>query len=491
MSGLHVHGENGSLCSKDLFFPSSHENRMRSNRRLFIAMLINIVIPVVQIVGGIYANSMAIISDATHNFSDFAALFIAYIAVRISSKKPTPSHTYGFGKAEVVAAFVNVFLLTGASAIILKEAIERFISGGVVLGPWVIGLASIGIIGNGFSAWLLHGDSRHNINLRGAFLHMVADFLTSVAVFVVGCLLLFKPWYWLDPLVSLAIVIFILKNCWSIFREALKILMDATPANLCIESVRNAIKELPGVIDVHHMHAWSINPTSIGFSCHIVVPNIPIGDLHELTNKIKKLLMDKFSIDHPVIQFETVGCEENGLLCGESPYLYGHDTPTELERDQPHSDSRIRSVSWQDMVVVALRLLFGGVFVYASIGKMLHPKEFAEVIFNYSILPLPLINFVAVVLPWLECIAGLAVIFGKGIRGGIAILNILLIVFIIALIANIVRGIDISCGCFEASLSASTRIDMWFDVFRDLVLLATGVFLWIKVYRKDISHRDG
>ncbi len=173
-----------------------------------------------QIIGGLLANSMALISDASHNFSDSLSLFIAYITNRMSRREATLTHTFGYHRAEIIAAVVNVGLLVAVSAFIVYEASQRLRQPEAVSGGLVLILALVGIAGNGFSAWLLHHDAHDNLNVRGAFLHMLGDLFTSVVVAFNGLLLMFKPVYWLDPLLSIGIALFILKNCWAIVKEA-------------------------------------------------------------------------------------------------------------------------------------------------------------------------------------------------------------------------------------------------------------------------------
>uniref|UniRef100_UPI0035644F8E cation diffusion facilitator family transporter n=1 Tax=Desulfosarcina sp. TaxID=2027861 RepID=UPI0035644F8E len=195
-----------------------------SGPRLLATLAMNLIIPTAQIIGGLMANSVALISDAMHNFSDFAALLISYGAYRIGRRGATVFNTFGYRRAEIMAALINVMLLAGASGVILYHAVERFLHPQTVNGLIVIVLAGVGIAGNGFSAWLLHKDAAHNLNVRGALLHMVGDLLTSVAVLINGLLLLYYPWYWLDPLLSVLIVIIILKTGWNLFKESTAVL---------------------------------------------------------------------------------------------------------------------------------------------------------------------------------------------------------------------------------------------------------------------------
>jgi cation diffusion facilitator family transporter len=294
---------------------NENNHRDTSGLRLLATLALNLIIPVAQVIGGILANSVALISDAVHNFSDFTAVLISYIAFRIGKRGATVFNTFGYRRAEIMAAMINVFLLTGASGFILYHALNRFLEQHPVQGNTVIVLAVVGIIGNGLSAILLHRDAAHSLNVRGAFLHMLGDLLTSVAVLVNGVLLVFRPWYWLDPLLSVIIVGFILKNGWGLLKESTLILMNGTPSNIRLESIRESLCSLPGIMGVHYLHAWPISSTSTAFSCHVVVPDQPLSKTEQLNQTIKDELLNSFGIDHPVLQFETAHCGQGTLLC--------------------------------------------------------------------------------------------------------------------------------------------------------------------------------
>jgi cobalt-zinc-cadmium efflux system protein len=302
----------GQGCAGHHHGTSLHDT---SGSRLLVTLALNLVIPVAQIIGGLLANSVALISDAVHNFSDFTAILISYIAFRIGRKGATVYNTFGYRRAEIMAALINVLLLTGASGFILYHAVERFFHPQAVNSLIVIILAGVGVAGNGLSAWLLHRDAAHSLNVRGAFLHMVGDLLTSVAVLVTGVLLLFYPWYWLDPLLSVLIVGFILKNGWGLLKESTAVLMNATPGHINLEKVQGFLNDLPGVLGVHYLHAWQASSASIAFSCHVVVSDQPVSCTGQLAGRIKHELLHRFQIDHPVLQFETADCGQGALLC--------------------------------------------------------------------------------------------------------------------------------------------------------------------------------
>lgn len=283
--------------------------------RLLITMVLNLLIPLAQIIGGFLANSMALISDAIHNFSDFTAVLISYIAFRIGRKGASLSHTFGYKRAEIMAAMINTAILAGASGVILYHAVRRFAHPQAVDSGIVIILAGIGVLGNGLLAWLLHGDAAHNLNVRGAFLHMLGDLLTSMVVLVNGLLLLFYPWYWLDPLLSILIVLFILKNGWSLLKESITILMNAVPAHIDLQEVYRLLMDFPEVLGVHYLHVWQMSSESTALSCHVVVADQLISRTEQLTVCIASELRQRFHIDHPVLQFETTHCGQGTLLC--------------------------------------------------------------------------------------------------------------------------------------------------------------------------------
>jgi cation diffusion facilitator family transporter len=314
-----LHPDENSSNNKD----SGHHHHVNveetSGTRLLITLVLNLIIPVVQVVAGTFAHSMALISDATHNFSDFMAILISYIAYRIGRKGATAKNTFGYRRAEILAALLNVVLLTGACFFILYGAFQRFLVPEIVAGEIVIWAALAGIVGNGFSAWLLHRDSKHNLNMKGAFLHMLGDFLTSVVVLISGLVMMYKPWYWLDPSLSILIAVFILKNCWSILKSSTNILMNATPSSVDLDDVQAHLLSIEEIKSVHYLHAWPISSSGISFSCHLVVSDQLVSQTGALSERIRHSIFHKFGIDHPVFQFETESCGNGTLLCEMFP----------------------------------------------------------------------------------------------------------------------------------------------------------------------------
>lgn len=478
--------ENGKDCvSRSAGHSSgcSHHHHISENStatRLLITLALNFIIPVVQVIGGLAANSMALISDATHNFSDFTAILISYIALKIGKKGASLQNTFGYRRAEILAALLNVAILFGASALIVFGAFQRLYNPQIVSGGLVMGIAAIGVIGNGFSAWLLHRDAKESLNVRGAFLHMMGDMLTSVVVLINGLILIYRPWYWLDPLLSLMIVVFIVKNCWSILKESTAILMNATPGHLNIQAVQLFLQNFPGISGVHYLHAWSLGSSGVAFSCHVVVKDQPISQTRQLRERISHSLFHEFGIDHPVLQFETSACGNGNLFC--------EDTCATAESPAPmhkHGDSHASwtEKTWARHFALAARLILGGVFIYASWDKILNPAAFAEAVFKYQLLPSQLINLMALILPWLELILGLLLLSGFWLSGAALGVNLLMIMFLSAIIFNTARGLDIPCGCFSTEATAS-GLSGWI-VLRDVFFFCLSCYLLFVTTRAD------
>jgi cation diffusion facilitator family transporter len=216
---------------------------------------------------------------------------------------------------EIFAAVANAALLGGSAVYIAMEALHRLARPMPVMPGLVAWLALVGIVGNGFSAWLLHKDSDTNLNARGAFLHMVGDLLTSVAVLIGALIMGFIELPWLDPVLSLGIVIYILFNCFILLKESMHVLMNGTPRGLDLETVRLEVEKIPGVAGIHYLHAWSMGDDSVALTCHVVAPDQMISATETLTRSIQEILLSRFGIDHPVLQFETSVCGRGELLC--------------------------------------------------------------------------------------------------------------------------------------------------------------------------------
>ena len=283
----------------------AHHHGNTWGKRLIITMVMNLIIPIVQIIGGVLAGSMALISDALHNLGDFTATLISYIALRIGEKPATPRLTFGYKRIEVMAAVVNVALLTMACLYIAYEGWKRFTNPQPIQGGLVIIFALIGFVANMIAVLILHKGAKENLNLRSVFLHMLTDALTSVGVVVVGVIWLFAPLYWLDGVVSWIIVALILYGAWDILKNAFQILMDATPPGMDITTIQREILRIEGIEDVHHIHVWNMSSERIALAAHVIVPDQMLSSVDDLAATVREMLFSRFNIDHPILQFET------------------------------------------------------------------------------------------------------------------------------------------------------------------------------------------
>ncbi|MEE9936846.1 MAG: cation diffusion facilitator family transporter [Deltaproteobacteria bacterium] len=285
------------------------------SKSLLISMALNLIIPAAQIWGGIVSGSMALISDALHNLSDFLALVINYAALIIGRRRPTLRHTFGFKRVEIFATLLSVALLYGAAFYIAIEAWDRWITPRPITGKLVIWIALLGLVGNILSAVLLHAGSKVNLNMKSAFLHMIADAATSLGVVVLGVVWMFWPWYWLDPLFSWLVVVLILASGWSLLKDSFLILMNATPPGIDPAEIKEALEAIDGVTQIHDLHVWNPSNGSIALAVHITVPDQMLSRVDGLAGKVRAVLARRFHIDHPTLQFESITCNGGELLC--------------------------------------------------------------------------------------------------------------------------------------------------------------------------------
>jgi cobalt-zinc-cadmium efflux system protein len=292
-----------------------HQTEASWGKRLIVTMILNLIIPAVQIYGGIVSGSMALISDALHNLSDFTSVLISYGALRLGKRGPTLKQTFGYKRVEVFATVLNVALLYGVGFYIAIEGWKRLLHPEPIQGYLVIGVALLGFIANMISTLMLRSGARVNLNMRSAYLHMLTDALTSLGVAVLGFVWIFKPWYWLDPVVSWIIVAMILYNGWGLLKDSFLILMNATPPGIDLEEIQKAIESINGIKEVHHIHVWNTSAESIALAAHATVPDQMLSSIDQISTEVRELLLCRFKIDHPIIQFEVNGCETSGLLC--------------------------------------------------------------------------------------------------------------------------------------------------------------------------------
>jgi cobalt-zinc-cadmium efflux system protein len=278
-------------------------------------MVMNLIIPVVQIYGGIVSGSMALISDALHNLSDFISLVINYAALIIGKRGPTFQQTFGYKRVEIFATLISVALLYGAGFYIAVESWHRFREPQPIAGQLVIWIALLGFVGNIISALMLHAGSKVNLNMKSAFLHMLTDAFTSLGVVVLGIVWIFKPWYWLDPLFSWIIVAMILYGGLGLLKDSFLVLMNATPPGIDLQAIQKTLEAIDGVKEIHDLHVWNPSTESIALAVHITVPDQLLNKVDQLAEMIREILLRKFKIDHPILQFESTACNDAQLLC--------------------------------------------------------------------------------------------------------------------------------------------------------------------------------
>ncbi len=284
------------------------------DRRLIISLVLNLIITLLQVVGGIIANSLGLLSDAAHNLSDVVALGLSLWAVRLSRRGRTPTRTFAYKRAEILVALFNSAVLVGVSIYLVVEAVRRLIAPEPVEALWVIGFAAGGLVVNTFAALLLRSHG-HDLNLRAAFLHLVGDAATSFGVMLSGLLVYLTDWTYADPLVSVLVSVWITRQAVRIIRSTVNVLMEGTPEDVDFAEVEGAILATAGVEGVHDLHIWVISSTDRALSGHIEVDETALAEPATLLTAIKHMLADDFGIGHVTLELEVSGGECAGSTC--------------------------------------------------------------------------------------------------------------------------------------------------------------------------------
>lgn len=274
-----------------------------ARRRLTVTLALVSLYMVAEVVGGLLANSLALLADAGHMLSDAAALALALFAIWFARRPATSRHTYGYFRAEILAALVNAGLLIAISIFIFVEAFGRFRSPQVVEGDVMMGVSAGGLVVNLASLWLLHGGRADSLNMRGAWLHVVSDTLGSVQAIAAGALILVFGWWWADPLASVLIGVLIVYSSWSLMRESVAVLMEGAPPNLDVDDVRSRLMQVPGVQEVRDLHVWTISSGLVALSAHVVAERPSFDVLRNLRHELEH----RFGIHHTTIQFDPPG----------------------------------------------------------------------------------------------------------------------------------------------------------------------------------------
>ncbi|WP_417855955.1 cation diffusion facilitator family transporter [Xanthomarina gelatinilytica] len=283
----------------------THSYKDVKDRNLLISIFLNVLITAAQIIGGLASGSLALLSDALHNFSDVISLIVSFAASKLSKQKASINRTFGYKRAEILAAFVNAATLVVVAVLLIIEAVKRFQEPQEIASNLVIWLALIAIFANGFSVLLLKKDSKSNINIRSAYLHLLTDMLASVAVLIGGLLMKFYQIFWVDSLLTFLIALYLIYVGYDLLKTSTKMLMLFTPDHINIKEVVRVVNQLPKVKKLHHVHIWNLSDDELHLEAHLdLEENISTRDFNELLLEIESVLHDQFNINHVTIQPE-------------------------------------------------------------------------------------------------------------------------------------------------------------------------------------------
>ncbi len=272
---------------------------------LLFSILLNIVITVAQVVGGLFSGSLALLSDALHNFSDVLSLIFSYVAHNLSRRKASLNYTFGYKRAEIMAAFINASTLIIVAAYLIYEGVGRFFNPKPIESELVIWLSLLGIAANGISVLLLKNDASKSLNMKSAYVHLMSDMLASVAVLIGGLLMKFFQWYWVDSLMTLIIAIYLVVVGFGLLTKSTAMLMLFTPAHIDIKAIVREVHRVPGVNKLHHIHVWHLNDDELHLEAHLdCKEDIKMSDFNTLLHEIEQVLFHKFNINHINIQPE-------------------------------------------------------------------------------------------------------------------------------------------------------------------------------------------
>lgn len=268
-------------------------------------MVLNVLITVAQFIGGVLSGSLALLSDALHNFSDVMSLLISYYAHKLSHRPQNFQQTFGFKRAEILAALFNASVLIAISFYLIVESVERFFHPQPIASVWVIILAAFGIIINGLSAWLLHQDADQNLNIRSAYLHLLGDLMTSFAVLLGGLMIYLYGWPWIDPLLSFAISIYLIRSSYEIIRESGGMLMQFAPADVSVQNIIDKVAKFEAIESIHHIHLWQLDDKTVFLEARLNFrEDMCLSAVSTIINDLSHAL-EAIGISHTTFQCET------------------------------------------------------------------------------------------------------------------------------------------------------------------------------------------
>jgi len=279
---------------------------------LLIALTITLFMMIAEIIGGILSNSLALLSDAGHMFTDTLALALSFFAMKFAGMPATEKKTFGFYRLEILAALLNGITLVIISLYIMYEAYQRILNPQPVAGTLMLVVAVIGLIVNIIGALFLMKHHETNLNIRGAFLHIIGDAISSVGVIIGGIIILYTGWYLIDPILSILIALGIIAGAIGLVSESVSILLESAPSHINIAAVAEEIARVNGVREAYHVHVWTITSGVYALSAHVIIDDRPVSGSRELLDAIRQRLTDRFKIMHSTIQLECERCDESG-----------------------------------------------------------------------------------------------------------------------------------------------------------------------------------
>jgi cobalt-zinc-cadmium efflux system protein len=281
----------------------------RAGKAFVIGIILNLSFVVVELVIGFISHSLALVADAWHNLGDAASLGLSLLAFSLSKIKSNQRFTYGYRKSTILASLANAILLMIAVGVIGYEAFQRLLAPQPTQGGKMAIVAAIGILVNGFTAWLFMKDKDKELNMKGAYLHMASDAVVSLGVVIAGIIIVYTGWTWVDPLISLAIMFIIVLGTWNLLKDSLRLSMDGVPAGIDLEKVRSVALKIPGIKDIHHIHIWAMSTTTNALTAHLVTENNLTDErLTRLKNTLKHDL-EHLNIQHVTLETEAKNCE--------------------------------------------------------------------------------------------------------------------------------------------------------------------------------------
>lgn len=277
-------------------------SNLRGKKLLWVAVL-NISITIVQIIGGLISNSLSLLSDALHNFGDSSAIFIAFLAGKRSRKKPDVHRTFGYRRIEILAALFNAFVLISICIFLFYEAYQRFLQPEPIKGKIMFVVAVFGLLANLISVLILNKDKDHNLNVKAAYLHLMGDTFSSLAVILGGIAIWLFDIFWIDPLITILVGIYIIYHTWGIIKQTVDILMQSTPSNINLNEIKQQVEKMNGVNNIHHVHVWKLDDTQTHLEAHLNLKNnIDMIEMMGIRKAIEYLLEEKFGINHITLQ---------------------------------------------------------------------------------------------------------------------------------------------------------------------------------------------